>query len=162
VTSWGLWVLETCLNHVFQELTPNGVPVWQWDAASHIPVTETTAAWRAQETSEVRTSYDPWHFNSIEPTGDGYILGFRHLDAIYKVENTVVGNIVWKLGGTPHPESLQIVNDPFNGISGQHDARLLPDGSVTLYDNGTLGLGPPRPPPATSATPSTSRRTRPR
>jgi hypothetical protein len=146
LTSWGLGILETCLNHVFQELTPQGVPVWQWDTALHIPVTETTPDWRAEQTSEVRESYDPWHYNSIEPTGDGYILGFRHLDAIYKVENTVAGNIVWKLGGTAHPESLTLVNDPLNGFSGQHDARLLPDGSVTLYDNGTLGLGPRRPP----------------
>jgi Arylsulfotransferase (ASST) len=146
LTSWGLGVLETCLNHVFQELTPLGVPVWQWDTALHIPVTETTPEWQAEQTSQVRDAYDPWHYNSIESIGDGYILSFRHLDAIYKVENTVAGNIVWKLGGTAHPESLQLVDDPFNGISGQHDARLLPDGSVTLYDNGTLGLGPPRPP----------------
>src|SRR5207248_3062382 len=34
------------------------------------------------------------------------------------------------------------------GTSGQHDARLLPDGSVSLFDNGTHGLGPRRPPRA--------------
>jgi Arylsulfotransferase (ASST) len=149
LTSWGLDATpKTCLNHVFQEIDPAtpAVPVWVWDTSAHIPVSETTQAWIAEQTSQTRDVYDPWHYNSIESTGDGYILSFRHLDAIYRIDNTVAGLIQWKLGGTQRPESLTINNDPFGGVAGQHDARLLPDGTVTLYDNGTLGLGPGRQP----------------
>jgi hypothetical protein len=148
LSSWGLGAApKQCIDHVFQELTPMGVPVWTWDTSAHIPVTETTAAWVAEQNQDVTNGiYDPWHYNSIEPTGNGYILSFRHLDAIYRVANTAAGTIQWKLGGTARAESLSIVNDPNGGTSGQHDARMLPDGTVSLFDNGTLGLGPPRPP----------------
>lgn len=45
LTSWGLGPLESCANHVIQELqppaTPGGPPVvvWSWDTSLHIPVT---------------------------------------------------------------------------------------------------------------------------
>jgi Arylsulfotransferase (ASST) len=149
LTSWGLGPLETCANHVVQELTPPATPgappvvVWSWDTSLHIPVTETTPPWRGP--SPFGGGYRPWHYNSIEDTGDGFIISFRHTDAIYKIDKTL-GTIVWKLGGTARSERLQLVNDPLGGISGQHDARLHGDGTVTIYDNGTNGSGPSRQP----------------
>ena len=150
LTSWGLGA-ATCVNHVFYELTAAGEVVWSWDTAAHIPPEETTAAWRDAEingdTGPFPTPdlYDPWHYNSVESTGDGLLISFRHLDAVYEVERET-GGIRWKLGGTPRPESLTLVGDPWEGVSGQHDARLLADGTVSIYDNGTLGRGPGRPP----------------
>jgi hypothetical protein len=145
LTSWGLTATETCLNHVFQEIDPAApaVPVWIWDTASHIPPSETAPNWIAEQTSQTRAQYDPWHYNSVEATSDGYIISFRHMDAIFKINKTT-GVIDWKLGGTARAESLDLGNDP--GPSGQHDARLQPDGTVSLFDNGTLGLGPGRQP----------------
>lgn len=154
-TSWGLDATpRTCLDHVFQELTPAGVPVWTWDTSAHIPVSETAPEWVAEQVHDVANGvYDPYHYNSIEPTGDGFMFSFRHLDAVYRIstptdDTGLTGPIHWKLGGTARAESLTIQNDPSGGPSGQHDARLLPDGSVTIHDNGTLGLGPGRQPRA--------------
>jgi Arylsulfotransferase (ASST) len=144
LTPWGLTASETCINHVFEELqpppSPGGTPtlVWQWDTAEHIPVTETTEPWRPVNLG----FYDPYHMNSIEDTGDGLIISFRHLDAVYKIDKAT-GDVVWKLGGAPRAESLQIVGDALNGTSGQHDARLLSDGTVSIHDNGS---GPARQP----------------
>jgi Arylsulfotransferase (ASST) len=118
LSSWGLGTAETCIDHVFQEINPAAptVPVWTWDTAAHIPVTETADAWINEQTSQSRTAYDPYHYNSIEYTGDGFILSFRHLDAVYKVDHTIAGNIQWKLGGKPHNgTSLTIVNDALGG-----------------------------------------------
>lgn len=147
LTSWGVSGPRTCINHVFQELTPEGVVVWEWDTSAHIPVSETPEVWREQQFADASFPEvaDPWHYNSVEDTGDGFIISFRHLDAVYKIDKRT-GAIVWKLGGTRRPESLRLVGDRLNGFSGQHDARLLGDGSVSLYDNGTLGLGPSRAP----------------
>lgn len=151
LSSWGLTGEKVCLNHVFQELTPQGVPVWQWDTAANIPVTETTAPWRDSEINGGAFTtpgvYDPFHYNSVEYTGDGFILSFRHLDAVYKI-NRATGAVDWKIGGTLRRESFSIVGDPLRGFSGQHDARLLGDGTLTLHDNGTLGRGPTRQPRA--------------
>jgi Arylsulfotransferase (ASST) len=151
LTSWGagLGPLETCVNHVFQELTPLGVVVGAWDTSLHIPVTETTPPWRDNHDTVPPDVYDPWHYNSVEFTGDGFIISFRHLDAVYKIDSlTPTGSIVWKLGGIPRPESLTLVDDPLGGATGQHDARWLGDGTVTIHDNGTnaLGLGSNRQP----------------
>jgi len=132
---------------VIQVLSPTGQLVWSWDTAAHIPVTETTPGWRT--TPEPLTGLsDPWHWNAVEWTGDGFLLSFRHLDAIFKV-NYPSGTIAWKLGGTARPESLSVVGDPAftdgsGGFSGQHDARLLPDGTITLHDNGTNPRRAPR------------------
>lgn len=134
------------INHVFQEITPAGAVVWSWNAAEHIPVTETTTTWRA-EPEPVTGLADPWHYNSVEWAGDGIIISFRHLDAVYKVVKAS-GNIAWKLGGTTRPESLVVVDDPVftagGSFSGQHDARLLPDGTVTVFDNGSRKGRAPR------------------
>jgi Arylsulfotransferase (ASST) len=122
--------------------------VWSWDIVDHIPVSETDVQWRgAGAGCPVGTCYDPYHWNSIEATPTGYILSFRHLDAIYNIDKAS-GNIVWKLGGSTRPESLSIMNDPvFSGGShfgGQHDARVRGDGTLTLFDNGTNLGRPPR------------------
>ena len=136
----------TVINHVFQEITPGGAVVWSWDTAEHIPVSETTPTWRS-EPDPFTGLADPWHYNSVEWTGDGIVISFRHLDAVYKVDKAT-GAIAWKLGGIARPESLTVLNDPvFAGggsFSGQHDARVLPDGTLTLFDNGSKTNRPPR------------------
>lgn len=153
LSSWGGPSDTTILDHIIQEVTPQGTVAWSWTTSEHIPVTETTTAWRESELASpgggLNSDYDPYHYNSIESTGDGYIVSFRHLDAIYKIDKATE-DIVWKLGGTSRPESLTVVDDPVfasgggGGFGGQHDARLLSDGTVSLYDNGSARNRPPR------------------
>ena len=65
------------------------------------------------------------------------IASFRHLDAVYKISKST-GKIVWKLGGTTTPKSLTVKDDPrAYTLGAQHDARLLPDGTLTVFDNRT-------------------------
>ena len=73
------------------------------------------------------------------------IASFRHLDAVYKIDKST-GAIVWKLGGTSRPESLTVIGIHARyTFGGQHDARLLPDGTLTVFDNRTnLGYDTPR------------------
>jgi hypothetical protein len=77
-------------------------------------------------------------------------MSLRHTNAVYRF-NRATGAIQWKLGGTPRAESLQVVGDPAftsgtgtSGFGGQHDARMQPDGSLTLHDNGSSRNRPPR------------------
>jgi hypothetical protein len=63
------------------------------------------------------------------------IASFKDLDAVYKIRKST-GNIVWKLGGTHTPKSLEVRGDPRDyTFGGQHDVRLLPDGTLTVFDN---------------------------
>jgi hypothetical protein len=148
----------TILDEVIQELDANGTVVWSWDTFDHIPPSEMDQQWYDKYITNGQAPYDVYHWNSIEPTPDGYLVSFRHLDAIYEIKKDVVngvvqpddGTIAWKLGGSSRTESLTPVSDPVfdsgppNGhFGGQHDARLLSDGTVTLHDNGSnLGRAP--------------------
>jgi hypothetical protein len=90
-------------------------------------------------------AYDLAHINSVEPAGDSVVISLRHLDAIFKVSRAT-GAIEWKLGGTRTPESLDVVGEPEGSyvFSGQHDARLQPDGTLTVHDNRTAKKVGPR------------------
>jgi Arylsulfotransferase (ASST) len=146
LASWGGPASTTILDHIVQEVTPTGAVVWSWRTSDHVSVDETTQFWRTSELADpggpFSAHYDPFHWNSVDWTGDGVVLSFRHLDAIYRV-SAPSGDIAWKLGGTTRSESLSVVGDRVfeagggGGFGGQHDARLLSDGTLTVYDNGT-------------------------
>jgi hypothetical protein len=144
LTAWGEGP-NTCLHHDVQELTPAGQVVWNWRPEEHIPITETSPKWRADR-DPLLGLRDPWHWNSVEWTGDGFILSFRHLDAVYKVDYAT-RQVAWKLGGSARPESLEVIGDPVfdagGSISGQHDARLSGT-TLTLFDNGSIVGRAPR------------------
>jgi hypothetical protein len=108
----------------------------------HIPASETMATWWPQYIQN-QTLADPYHMNSVEPNGAGFVVSFRQLDAVFRIDKAT-GNILWKLGGTPTPQSLQFVGDTYGNISGQHDARMLPDGTLTVHDNGSGAGRAPR------------------
>jgi hypothetical protein len=141
----------TIADNGFEEITASGSLVASWWASDHIPLSEVPSAWCGNIISQPAAGpeYDPYHINSVEPNGNGYLISFRHLDAIYRVDGA--GNVTWKLGGVARPESLTVQNDSFpqgDTFRGQHDARVLPDGSVTVHDNGFHPDGNTRPPRA--------------
>ena len=137
----------TVLDALIEEVSPKHKIVWRWNSKDHIGLAE-TGRWYQQNVltntahlPDGRTAYDIVHINAVERYGPRHFLvSLRHTDAIYDVARSD-GHVVWKLGGTSTPKSLQIVGDDVSpDFGGQHDVRLLPDGTVTLHDNGT-GLG---------------------
>jgi hypothetical protein len=140
LSSWGLSSQATITDCVIVEVTPQHQVVWSWSVADHIDVAVENANWHSQFPDVI-------HMNSIEYDGHGgVIFSARHLDAVYRVD-MATGAITWKLGGTTTPESLTWVEgnrDIPVGFSGQHFARLLPDGDLTVQDNGTQDGRPVR------------------
>lgn len=131
-------------NATLQEIGADGRLVWEWRSQDHISLDETGRWWPYALDHREQYGYDVVHWNSFEPDGNSVIASFRHLDAIYEIDKTT-GQIAWKLGGTPTPESLLVRRDPNRfTLGGQHDARLLPDGTLSAFDNRT-GLADPRP-----------------
>jgi hypothetical protein len=132
----------TVLDTHLQEIRPDGSLAWQWRSEDHMGLNE-TAHWEIPPTAlpDGREVYDMLHFNSLELDGDGLVLSFRHADAIYRIDRAT-GAIDWKIGGTTTPQSLTVLGDRHSGphLSGQHDARVLPDGTVTVYENGSFVL----------------------
>ncbi len=130
----------TVLNTEIQQVTSSGQLAWDWLSKDHFSLAETGHRWPWA----IRNGYDIEHWNSIEPDGNSVIASFRHLDAVYKIRKST-GAIVWKLGGTKTPQRLVVEGDPRPApLGAQHDARLLPNGTLTVFDNAT-NLGNPKP-----------------
>ncbi len=135
-----------------EEVTPTGSVVWEWDAATNIPITETDLAHRAAVVSQtvggglgaVKGVYDPYHVNaeSAIAGSNDFLVSVPCMDAIYRITPSAVGSttgtIDWKLGGLPDGHNLTILGDPDapNTFGFQHDVISNADGTVTAYDDG--------------------------
>ena len=132
-----------------QELTPDGKRVWSWSSKDHIALSETlwwSHIFKGQAKKPPKNrAYDLVHINSVEPDGDGFVVSARFLDAVFRIDRATK-KLTWKLGGTKRPASLTVKDDPLGSapFSGQHDARLWTDHTLTVYDNGTLVKRRPR------------------
>jgi Arylsulfotransferase (ASST)/Bacterial Ig domain/RTX calcium-binding nonapeptide repeat (4 copies) len=143
LSEYGYGPDEEVLDYIVEEVTPQGQLVWSWDTGDHIGLDETGRWWPKLITEVPR---DIVHMNAIEPVGENAVLvSLRHTDAVYKIDKST-GEILWKLGGTWTTKSLNAVNDPQGSypLGGQHDPRLMPDGTITVYDNRTALPSPPR------------------
>ena len=129
---------STIADCVVQEVDPQGALVWQWTASDHIdPVSEPTLAPAPNINGE--TVYDVYHCNSIDARATGDLLvSARHLNAVFEIRRSD-GKVVWKLGGKPVNKDgasiIAIQNDPVGGIALQHDARYMPNGHISIFDN---------------------------
>jgi hypothetical protein len=147
VSSVGLPSPDTVLDASFQEITPAGQEVYSWDSAGQFTPQESAEYTYFNNTPYpgLGTVWDWQHINSVEPYEQGYLVSMRNTNAVYYVRASD-GQIVWKLGGTPTPQSLTILNDPDSAtdFGAQHDARVWPDGTISVHDNGTADGRPPR------------------
>jgi VCBS repeat-containing protein len=143
LTAFGGGADDTVIDALVQEIDPAGNAIWEWSSGDHIGLAETGRWW---PTALKNAARDIVHINAVEPVGDeAVLLSLRHTDAVYKVDKAS-GEVVWKLGGTWTPKSLTVLNDPEGAypLGGPHDVRLLADGTITIHDNDTGFLNPPR------------------
>ncbi len=115
---------------IIQELDTEKNVVWEWRSWDHFEITDAT--W---DINLCNTRIDYVHGNAVELDYDGnLLLSSRNLDEVTKIDRTT-GDIIWRWGGENN--MFTTINDtrPF---SHQHDIRRLPNGHVTLYDNGNL------------------------
>jgi hypothetical protein len=139
---------ETVVDGEFQEFDSTGALVWSWNTKDHFDAEEVTFTRRFQRLDppaphggEVGLS----HMNSIDRMANGdYVVSLRHLDSIVRVTGAGPdrGEVRWQLTNPelPNPRGrprLTIENDPLQGPRRPHDARLTPDGLLTLFDNRT-------------------------
>jgi hypothetical protein len=115
----------TIQDAMFQEIdVPSGRVLLEWRSLDHIPITE--SYW------PLSADWDYVHLNSVDVDRDGNLLvSSRNTHTIYKLDRES-GEIIWRLGGKHSDFAIA----PQAAFAWQHDARRLPDGSITLFDNG--------------------------
>ncbi len=122
----------TVLDAVVQEMDlETGRVLFEWHSLDDIAVDESYT----DAPEEADAAYDYIHYNSagITPDGDVIVSG-RHTHAIYTIDRDT-GDLVWRLNGKQSDFEMG-EGSPF---SYQHDARVLPGGEVTLFDNAANG-----------------------
>ena len=97
-----------------------------WDAREHIPLNDSYAT--------LPTNGFPWdayHVNSVQLVGKGsFLVSMRNTWAAYLV-NADTGGIEWTLGG----RHTSFRPGPGAAFQWQHDVRLGPGSTVTMYDD---------------------------
>jgi hypothetical protein len=116
------------MDSVIQEVDiATGEVVWEWRSLDHVALGESHAG----PPQTHRFPYDYFHINSIDEGPDGNLLiSARNTWGVYKVEKRS-GRVLWRLGGLRSDFALG------KGVrfAWQHDARWLPDGTISVFDN---------------------------
>lgn len=117
------------LDNAIQEIdVKTGLVRWEWHSLDHVAVSES-------ETASPKTSapWDWFHLNSIdvEPGGD-LLISARSTWAAYQLQ-AGSGSVLWRLGGNRSSFAM----GPGTKTAWQHDARLLPSGEVSMFDDGS-------------------------
>lgn len=113
------------------ELDKNKNIVYKWRALDYFPLNETYSVPNS-------CFHNHAHINSIILDNDGnLIISSRLLSEVTKI-NRLTGQIMWRLGGRNN--QFEFVNENQENsplfFSYQGDFRRLPNGNVTLFDNG--------------------------
>jgi hypothetical protein len=106
----------------------SGLVRWEWHSLDHVAAQESET-----EAPKRATPWDWFHLNSIdvEPSGD-ILISARSTWASYQLQRGS-GKILWRLGG--NRSSFRMGRG--TQTAWQHDARMLPDGQLTIFDDGS-------------------------
>jgi hypothetical protein len=115
---------------IVQELDiESGEVLFEWHSLEHVGLDETYAT----VSQDGRPGLDYFHANSIEVDHDNNLLvSARQTFAVYKIDRNT-GEIIWRLGGKKSDFEM----GPGTRFAFQHDARRQPDGTMSIFDNGT-------------------------
>lgn len=118
--------------NIVQEIY-DGQVLWEWDSTDYPEL---------YAMSEIGNDYynasqlwaDYAHIDSIviDPSDNNYVIAFRNLNAVIKLDRET-GQIIWILGGRNDQYGLsedQLFEEPY-------DVRLTDDGGVTIFDSGS-------------------------
>jgi hypothetical protein len=117
-------IIDTAVQEIDMQ---TGLVRWEWHSLDHVDVNE------SETSPPTSTPWDWFHLNSIDPQPDGNVLiSARSTWAAYEIQGGS-GNILWRLGGLKSSFKM----GPGTQTAWQHDGRVLPDGDVTLFDDGS-------------------------
>jgi len=117
-------ILDTAVQEID---TKTGLVRWEWHSLDHVDVNE------SETSAPANRAWDWFHLNSIDPQPDGNVfISARNTWAGYEIQGGS-GKILWRLGGLKSSFKM----GPGTETAWQHDGRILPDGEVTLFDDGS-------------------------
>ena len=123
---------KTYTDAVIQIVDANGNATFSWDSKDHVDPSE----------AFVDGGFGDYaHVNALQSLPNGDILAsFRNLGQVMRIAATAhdgfqPGDVEWRLGGKLN--DFTYVDDPDGGNCAQHMARMLPNGHLMVFDNGS-------------------------
>jgi hypothetical protein len=117
-------IVDTAIQEIDMR---SGLVRWEWHSLDHVGVDE------SETSPPSETPWDWFHLNSIDPEPDGDLfISARSTWAGYLLQGGS-GRILWRLGGNHSSFKM----GPGTRTAWQHDGRVLPDGQVTFFDDGS-------------------------
>lgn len=126
------------------EIDPQGRRVHTWAYEEHVAAPASSPEWINIGTPDTSACViDIEHLNGLAyyPETDGtgrVLLTGRHVDGAVMLA-WPSGEVLWRIGGTPGADSLRIEDDPHGGPQHPHDANLIDDQTLLIYDNRAQG-----------------------
>jgi Arylsulfotransferase (ASST) len=119
---------------VYQEIDlQTGLVRREWHALDHVAIADTYAKVNA---GDARTAFpfDFFHINTLDPLPNGTLmLSSRNTWTIYTVDDHT-GEVLARIGG----KRSTVKMGPGTRTAWQHDTLALPDGDITVFDNGAI------------------------
>src|SRR5215217_1571961 len=131
LTSLGGSKDSVAIQGIVQELDiETGEVHFEWHSIEHVALEETYVT----PSEDHYPGIDYFHLNSIDVEPDNNLLiSARETSAVYKIDRNS-GEVIWRLGGKKSDFEM----GPGSRFAFQHDARRLPDGTISIFDNGSL------------------------
>jgi hypothetical protein len=119
-------------DSVFQEVDlRTGLVRREWHSLDHVPLGDSYSL--ATHASR-KWPFDYFHINSIDRRADGTtLISARNTWAMYEL-GTTSGRILSTIGG--HHSAVKLGSGGRTAY--QHDANTLPDGTISVFDNGSV------------------------
>jgi Arylsulfotransferase (ASST) len=119
----------------FQELdVKTGLVRREWTAVDHVPLDE---SYSSALQSSTLWPFDYFHLNTIDPRANGTtLLSSRNTSALWLI-NDKTGQVIEKIGG----KKSDVKMEPGAQTAFQHDAMTVPNGDISIFDNGGSPFG---------------------
>ncbi|MEM6610799.1 MAG: aryl-sulfate sulfotransferase [Cyanobacteria bacterium P01_C01_bin.72] len=124
------------------EQTPSGEIKWCWNGKDYFDLNDIDNSTNSPDVdinAIPPLQVDYAHANALSLFSDrNILLSLKHLNCLIKI-NRQTKEIIWCIGGDKCSRNqFTFIDDPYNGFSQQHSARILPNNNLLLFDNGTL------------------------
>ncbi|HEY5046345.1 MAG TPA: arylsulfotransferase family protein [Solirubrobacteraceae bacterium] len=123
-------IVDTAIQEIDMR---TGLVRWEWHSLDHVGASESEV-----QAPTGATPWDYFHLNSIDlgragtNSSGNILISARSTWAGYQLEGGT-GKVLWRLGGNRSSFKL----GPGTSMAWQHDGRVLPDGELTFFDDGS-------------------------
>ncbi len=116
---------------MFQEIDlRTGLVRREWSALDHVALSD---SYMTAASADREWPFDFFHLNSVDQTAAGTtLISSRNTSALFEL-NTISGQVVSQLGGKR--STVKLASGATTAY--QHDATVQPNGTITVFDNGS-------------------------